>query len=176
MHGMIHTELARFVTEKYGEKRWQAILQRAKLSDQIYLQIGSYPDVETLKIVEAAVAELHTSIDDFLEKFGFFIVPHFMSMYHSYIQPTWRTMDMLLNTEETIHRVVRMENPDADPPRLKFVQTGEKTLALYYDSPRKMLAVARGMIDGVAEWFGEVVELEERQCDRNGCTLDIRIL
>lgn len=176
MHGLIHTELAAFVKYHRGEKFWQKILQQAQLSDRLYLQVGSYPDEEIQAIVAAAAELMGKSVEEVLVDFGLYLVPRLIESYRGYIDPQWKTLDLLLNTEQTIHRVVRLKDKSAAPPQLKFSQTGENSLCLEYDSPRKMHAVARGMINGVAKWYGERVALEEI-CSRSGiCRIEITVL
>ncbi|MGH7766511.1 MAG: heme NO-binding domain-containing protein [Candidatus Binatia bacterium] len=98
-----------------------------------------------------------------LENFGEFVVPDLMSTFNMLINPKWKTMEMLLNTETTIHKVVRLKNPGAEPPRLQFTQTGPNTLKFNYNSPRRMSAVAKGIMKGVAKHYGETVEIQERK-------------
>lgn len=47
MHGIIHTELAKFIKTKKGVQAWADILKAANLGDKVYLQISTYPDDET---------------------------------------------------------------------------------------------------------------------------------
>lgn len=175
MHGLIHTELASYVKLQQGKKFWQKIMEKAQLADRLYLQVGSYPDEEIQAIVAAAAELLGKSVDELLEGFGFYLVPQLIESYHSYVDPKWKTLELLLNTEQTIHRVVRLKDKFAAPPRLKFSQTGENTLLLEYDSPRKMQAVARGMIRGVADWYGERVRIKETFSPSGVCRLEIFI-
>ncbi len=175
MHGLIHTELAKFVKSQRGKKFWPKVLQKAQLADRLYLQVGSYPDEEIRAIVAAAAELMAKSIDELLEEFGFFLVPQLIESYRGYVDPKWKTMELLLNTEQTIHRVVRLKDKFAAPPRLKFSQTGESSLLLEYDSPRRMQAVARGMINGVADFYGERVSIRESSGHSESCRLEIEI-
>jgi heme-NO-binding protein len=175
MHGLIHTELASYIKQQQGIKLWQSIMQKAELTDRLYLQVGSYPDEEIQAIVAAAAELTGKSVDDLLEDFGFYLVPRLIESYRSYVDPQWKTLQFLLNTEQTIHRVVRLKDKFAAPPRLKFTQTGENSLLLEYDSPRRMQAVARGMIKGVADWYGERVRLKETISASGVCRLEIAI-
>ena len=175
MHGLIHMELANFIKQQRGERFWQKITERAGLADHLYLQVGSYPDAEIQALVSAAAQLLGKSEDELLEGFGFYLVPQLIEQYRSYIAPEWKTLELLLNTEQTIHRVVRLKDKSAAPPRLKFSQTGEGSLLLKYDSPRKMQAVARGMIKGVADWYGEKVSILEDCRAPDHCLLEVLI-
>ena len=176
MHGRIHTGLANFVKSKHGTLAWKKIMEEALLADRLYLQVGSYPDEEIQALVIAAEKVLDVSADELLEEFGFYLVPQLIDDYRSYIDPQWKTIELLLNTEQTIHRVVRLKDKHAAPPRLQFRQVRSNTLVLDYDSPRKMQAVARGMIRGVADWYGERVLLKERNLSSGRCQLEIAVI
>jgi hypothetical protein len=80
----------------------------------------------------------------------------------------WRTLDVIEHTEETIHRVVRMRQPGAQPPLLRAERTSPNEVVLFYDSPRRLCAVARGIGRGVANHFQEPIVIEERRCMHRG--------
>jgi hypothetical protein len=163
MHGIIHAELKKYVDVKHGPEAWQTILQRAGLSTASYMPIGSYPDADAVAIVTAASSLTGTPAEKLLEDFGEFIAPDLLDMYRSLIRPEWKTLELLLHTEETIHRVVRIQNAGAKPPKLRFEQTKPNQLKFYYNSPRKMSAVAKGIIKGVAKHYGEMAMISERK-------------
>ncbi|MCG3116934.1 MAG: heme NO-binding domain-containing protein [Candidatus Manganitrophus sp. SA1] len=163
MHGIIHAELKKYVDAKYGPEAWKAILKEARLENTVYLPIQTYDDADAVAIVTAASKQTHISAEVLLEDFGEFIAPDLINMYRSMIKPEWKAMELLLHTEETIHRVVRTQNPGAKPPRLRFEQTGPNQLKLYYSSERKMSAVAKGIINGVAKHYGQAVTIRERK-------------
>lgn len=162
MHGMIHAELRRYVESTQGPQAWNAILAETGLDKKLYLSTAAYPDAEAFAIVAAAHKLTKIPVPEILEGFGEFIAPNLMSMYKPLIKPEWKTMELLLNTEETIHKVVRMRNPGAAPPRLSFSQTGPRQLLFHYDSPRQMSAVAVGIIRGVSRHYGEEVVISQR--------------
>ncbi|MGH9576943.1 MAG: heme NO-binding domain-containing protein [Terriglobales bacterium] len=162
MHGIIHAELRRFVETTHGVDAWGAVLAEAGLDRKIYLSTSTYPDAEAVAIVTAANKLTGIPASKLLEDFGEFIAPTLLSMFKPLIKPTWKTLEMLLNTEETIHKVVRMRNPGAEPPRLHFEPAGPGQLLFRYNSPRKMASVAKGIIRGVARHYGETVDIAER--------------
>ena len=177
MHGLIHAELQKFVIAHHGREAWQAILKQAGLAGKTYLVSQAYPDGDILALVAAASQATGAPADALLEQFGAYIVPDLIGMYRPMLRPEWRTLDLLEHTERTIHHVVRLRNPGAQPARLRCRRVGAEEVRLSYDSPRKLCAVARGIIRGVAEHFGEVVEIEESACMHRGassCEMSIR--
>ncbi len=163
MHGLIHAELERFVETSYGAEAWKTVLNEAGLGEKVYLPGLTYADHEAAAIVSATSQFTNTPAAELLERFGQFLAPTLINIYEHLIQPGWKTMDLLLHTEETIHKVVRQRKFGPQPPRLQFEQTGPNTLNFNYDSPRQMSALGKGIIRGVAKHYGEKVEIEERK-------------
>jgi hypothetical protein len=177
MHGIIHLELQQFVADHYGEPAWKSLLERAGLAHQIYTPLQSYPDTEMLSLVGTASELTGLAASDLLEAFGAFLAPRYLELYGRLLKPEWRTLDVIEHTEETIHRVVRLRQPGAAPPRLKAERVDPRQVVVIYDSPRKLCAVARGIARGLAKHFGETIEIWEPTCMHRGepaCTLTFR--
>jgi hypothetical protein len=175
MHGIIHVELKKYVETKHGSAAWTSILNDSGLSGKLYLPISSYPDEEIVALVNSAANLTRKPVESLLEDFGQFITPSLMDMYRSLIKPEWKTRELLLHTEETIHRVVRLRNPGAHPPQLRFETTGPNTLKFTYTSPRRMSSVAKGIIKGVANHYRETVTIQERNALDGTCEMRISI-
>ena len=175
MHGIIHSELKKYVETKYPTGVSTAVLRKAGLANKIYLTIGTYPDEGVTSIIEAVSDITATSAEQIMEDFGEFIAPTLMDMYKALIKPEWRTLDLLLNTEETIHRVVKVNHPGAQPPRLEFRQEGPTGLKFFYSSPRHMSAVAKGIMKGVAKHYGETLTIQEITNSDSSCEMSITI-
>lgn len=66
--------------------------------------------------------------------------------------------------------------PGARPPEIAVRDAGPGELVLRYDSPRRMCGLVRGMVEGIAEAYGERVRLEEPECLLRGdphCTFRV---
>ena len=174
MHGIIHAELKKYVETNHGPEAWRAILDKAGLGNKIYMAVSTYEDAEAVAIVRAASALTGVPPLEILEDFGLFIAPDLLGMYKSLIDPSWKTADLFVNVEDTIHTVVRMKNPGATPPNLKFKRVGPNELHFHYDSPRQMSSVAKGIMKGVADHYGEKLDIKERK-NEDG-SIDMRIL
>jgi len=177
MHGIIHVELRRFVTERYGEQAWRTLTERTGLAQEIFTPLSSYPDEYVVNLVTQGAALTGLSVADLLEAFGAFLAPSYLKLYGSLLKPEWRTLDVIEHTEETIHRVVRLRQPGALPPRLKAERIEPNHVVVHYDSPRRLCAVARGIARGLAAHFGERLEIQEFECMHLGaaaCRLSFR--
>lgn len=177
MHGIIHSELKRFVETRHGTWAWPRLLQKAGLENASYLANGAYPDEDVVAIVQAAAAMAGTSAPAVLEDFGEFIAPNLLEIYAALIRPEWRTLDVILYTERTVHTVVRTRNEGAAPPELRCVRRGADEVVLTYDSPRRMCGLAKGIGRGLARHFGEAIEISESACMHRGapaCVISFR--
>ena len=55
MHGLIHLELRKFVEANYGAPAWSELVQRAKVDNEVYTPMTSYPDEQMMALVTEAV-------------------------------------------------------------------------------------------------------------------------
>ena len=163
MHGIIFSELKKYVDDRLGGAAWGALLEKAGLSGRIYMPVQEYPDADAVKLVTTASAITGRPAPAVLEDFGEFIAPDLLKMYASLIRKEWRTLDVIEHTEETIHRVVRHRNPGAKPPELRCLRIGPDEVIVVYSSPRKMCA-AKGIARGMARHFKETVKTSESSC------------
>jgi len=168
MHGIIHLELQKFVIARHGEQAWQELLRRADLAGEIVTPLKVYPDEHIVRLVKGASELTGIAIADLLEAFGEALVPAYLTLYGALIKPEWRTLDVIEHTEETIHRVVRLRQPGAHPPRLRAQRTTPAVVILTYDSPRRLCAVARGIARGLASHFSERISIDESSCMHRG--------
>jgi len=167
MHGIIFGELKKMVDLKFGGDSWSDVLKLAELPGKIYMPVSEYPDSEARTLMFAVAKKIGMAPAAFLEEFGEFIVPDLIALYRQMIKPEWRTLDVVENTEETIHRVVRRQNPGARPPALHTHREGNELL-ITYASPRQMCGIAIGIVRGLARYYDETVAVEELSCMAKG--------
>jgi Haem-NO-binding len=178
MHGIIHLELKRYLETRLGSAGWLKLLDDAGVSTSLpYVHLGEYPDEELGAIVAAAARATSSSAEAVLEAFGEFIASSLIVTYRRLIRPEWRTLDVLANTEQTIHRVVRLRNPGARPPLLRCARPTPGEVVITYSSVRRLCILARGIIKGIASHYRERVEITEAICMHRGaaaCILSVR--
>jgi hypothetical protein len=56
MHGIIFSELKKYVDERLGAAAWGALLEKAGMSGRIFMPVQEYPDADAVKLV-CAVAK-----------------------------------------------------------------------------------------------------------------------
>lgn len=170
VHGVIFLELQKFVGARLGESAWEGLVKGTGLGPQAYLAVKEYPDDDAARLVEAASTAAGVPRSALLEDFGEFAVPGLLRFYGSQLDPAWKTLDVIENTEESIHRVVRRRNPGARPPQLHCARLGPREVVVHYKSARRMCGFAKGLCKGLAAHFGETVSIEETSCMLAGAT------
>lgn len=168
MHGIVFSELKKYVVAKLGGPAWNTLLEKSNLAGKTYLPNQAYPDAEALQLVGTASQVTGTPVPKLLEDFGEFIAPDLMQMYRSQIGPTWKTLDLLQNTEDIIHRAVRLKIPDAKPPQLRSRRPTPERVVIEYTSARRMCGLARGIIRGVSQHYKESVDINDDKCMLKG--------
>lgn len=155
MHGSIFVLLKRFVVSKYDYSAWVKLLEETGIVHDAYEMKAMYPTRELFALVQKSSEKSGLPVYDLMEQYGEFIVPDLMMVYGKYIHPDWRTYDMLLNTEESMHGAVRRQDERTNPPRLLVTKKGDRQLIVDYHSNRRMVGVAVGIIKGIAAYFHE---------------------
>ena len=177
MHGSILVGLKKFVEDNVGPSAWTQILDKAGLSSRLYLSSQAYPDEEVGKIVAAGSEITGMPVPVLLETFGTALGEHLVSAYSTLLDPAWKTLDVIERTEHTIHRVVRLRDPQATPPELFCTRVSADEVTIEYASERKLCIVARGLLRGIANHFGEQISVTEERCMLTGassCLLSVK--
>ena len=168
MHGIVFGELKQYVGDRMGDAAWDGLLADAEIGPKLYLAIQEYPDEELGAILAAASKRTGLSINALLRDFGDFIGPHLMRMYRMYIQPEWRTLDVIEHTEERMHKMVRLQHRGARPPYLSTTRRGDDEIVIHYTSERRLCSLAKGIAQGIARHYGEPVEIRDLTCMHKG--------
>jgi hypothetical protein len=178
VHGVIFHELKKFANATFGEKSWEQLLASAGLTGSAYLASRSYPDEQVFALVGAAAAKAGLPPAQVLESFGEFLAPGLLGMFRSLIRAEWRTMDVLENTENTIHKVVRLNYAEATPPYLSVQRVSPASVAITYTSPRRLCSLAKGITKGIAKHYREPIQIYEDSCMLRGgaqCLIGVRL-
>ncbi len=168
MHGVIMVELKKYVTNKFDGETWNALLKKAGLWPRLYVPVAEYPDEEVFSLVSSASEMTGLPANGILEDFGEFISAGLLKMYRPLVKNHWRTLDLIENTERSIHTAIRLKDKQAKPPQLQCRRVNEAEVVVSYNSPRKLCAVARGIAKGVAKHYGESIAVSESTCMHRG--------
>ena len=178
MHGSLLHGFKQFVLTREGAEAWQEIAHAADVSPW-FKAAEVYPDTDLGALVAATAIRWGQPTAAVLEAFGAALVPTLISLYSAFLDPSWRTLDLLTNVESVIHRTVRLRDPKAEPPRLRPQRTRPDEVIIEYGSQRRLCAMAVGICSGVAAHLQERISIEQPTCMERGdpvCRLQVRLL
>lgn len=159
INGSMFMLLNKFVESNYDHQTWINLTKAAGAEKSHYNMEENYPMSEMEAIISQASDLTGLSENDLKEKFGEFLVPNLLNIYKKYVNPSWKTFEMLQYTEKIMHQAVRKENQKANPPALHVTKVGDH-LIIDYHSKRKMAALAVGIIKGIADYYNERDKVE----------------
>ncbi len=155
MHGSLFVLFKRYIEHIYDYSTWLKLLEKAGLTGTSYQMREMYPTQELSSLLQEAAAFAGIPVYALMERFGEFMVPDLLMVYNKYIRSEWTAYEMLLHTEETMHRAVRQLDPRTNPPKLLVTKNGNKELIVDYSSKRRMAGVAVGIIRGIVRYYHE---------------------
>ena len=82
MHGIVFSELQKFVVSRHAHAGWKAVTEKAGLAHKVYLAAGQYPDSDIVSLVTAASAITGQEPFKIVEAFGEFIAPSLLKIRH----------------------------------------------------------------------------------------------
>lgn len=169
MKGVIFQIVEEVVTTKLGPAAWDALLTTTGLHG-VYTSLGSYPDAELMALVDACAVMTRSEPSELLHMVGKDAIPILYDRYPVFFNnaPNARSFILALNT--IIHPEVRKLYAGAACPHFHFVET-EDTVIMGYNSPRRLCHLAHGFVLGLAEHFGETIEIEQPACMHEGAPM-----
>jgi len=168
MKGMVFTMLGELVEERYGLKVWDELIELTQPeSEGIYISSDVYPDQELHKYVSTLSLKLKVPERDLVFAFGEYLLSRFYAMHPElFIDHTLRSF--LNSVHNVIHVEVKKLHPDVMLPEFNYEGKAENKLVMLYKSPRKLCALAEGLIAGAAKHFGEKHLCEHSVCMHQG--------
>ena len=167
MHGIIFFELKNYA-ESLGPGVWWSLVREARLEGRLYVPLRVYPDSDLRALVEAAARLRHQHEHTILESFGHFLAPRLLSFYQVLADPSWRTLDVLEHAETSFYASIRRTTPEVSATTFRARRIHEDEVEVTYVSHRKLCSLARGMIRGLADHFGEEIVVREVECMLSG--------
>lgn len=160
MHGTILTLLKRYVQTQYDHSTWVKLVEATGLESGDFSHKEVYPDEHVYALVGHAAAMTGIPAGELHEKFGEYLVPDLMYMYQKYVNPEWRTLEMLENTEHAMHDRVRLQHTENAPPVLSTTRLNANEVLINYVSARRMGGLAVGIVRGLAAYFDEADRID----------------
>lgn len=155
VHGSMFVLLRKFLEIFHGHETWLKLNMIAGTLDRNYDMQINYPATEMFALINATARYMNITDNEVMEQFGEFLVPDLLILYNSYVNPSWKTFEMLEHTEQVMHAAVRSGGLHADPPVLHVTKVDDHLLFIDYYSRRRMACLGIGIIKGIAKHYGE---------------------
>ena len=142
MYGMLLESVQFYLTEKYGEAKWEEIRERAGISDHMFVTHKRYSESVMKKIADVAEEILGEEAvmvsDDFMQYFGSCFVKFFSHYgYDRIIRVSGRHLRDFLIGIDNLHEHMRFGYPKMMSPSFFCEEETSTGLTLHYISKRK---------------------------------------
>jgi len=180
MKGIVLTTFNDMIEQEVGIDVWEQILESVKpASGGVYTSVEDFPDEELFSMVTELSRITGTPPMELVNAFGQYLF-HVLAVKHSvFIDESPDFLEFLKSVEDVIHKEVKKLYPNSNLPSLKWEQSDERSLTLFYRSPRKLCFLADGLIRGAAKQYGVKYSIDHATCMHDGdehCRFDIQLL
>lgn len=155
MKGIVFTEFLGFVGKRFGEDMVDDIVDACPLrSGGAYTAVGTYDHAEIVALCGALAERTGAPAHELVKAFGDHLSQTFEKGYPDFFTRSAHYFDFLESIEAHIHIEVRKLYPDAELPTFTVQERSDKRMVMDYRSPRRMGALAEGLMEGTARRFG----------------------
>lgn len=165
MPGVLLGQLTAFLQHTLGPQAWDQIV-----TDVAARQAAHGKKDEMSVLVAVAAERTGRPAAELLDRFGESIVPDLLRVFGVFVKRNWTALDLLENTETVIHRAVRLHDSSARPPHLRITRPTDTRVVIHYASPRRLCAMAKGILRGIGTHYGESFDVVETACMHTGAT------
>lgn len=179
MKGIIFTTLGDMVEERFGLETWNQLLNTVNPPNGgAYTAGGTYPDAEIFSLITVLSNLVDVEPLQLVEAFGIYMFPVLAKKHSNFLQKGLSLKDFLKSIDRVIHVEVRKLHADASLPSITYEDPAPNQLVMLYRSPRKLCALAIGLIKGAAIHFKNKVTIQQPCCMHQGadhCRLEVHI-
>lgn len=181
MIGVIPHLLFDFVEKNWGAEGLQELKARARMAADKTIRLDTYyPEEEWQRLFEAAVALTHLQPEYLEQAFGRYCVEDLVLRFPGFFEGAVCARDMI-RRQPLIHNFIAASVQDpvsrrAVLDKFRLEETPDETI-VHYVSPNRLCDFYRGLAQGAAERFGEVLTITETRCMKRGdeeCELHVR--
>ncbi|MBU1167625.1 heme NO-binding domain-containing protein [Patescibacteria group bacterium] len=162
MKGVIVDCVHNMVVDKYGQEKWDTILEEAGIEKgEVLLVTDDIEDQKVMRLFQGIGKNLQMDFDQIAEVFGDYWINSYTSKnYPMYYRGINSTKDFLLNMDK-VHQAATKSIPNAKPPRFDYNWKQDNVLAMHYKSERGLIDLMIGVIKGVAKYYQETIDIKK---------------
>ena len=176
MKGLVFISFIEFLELRLGVPALEQLLASTELaSGGAYTSVGSYADEEFGALLGAGCGVLGEQPAEVLEEFGVYLFRRLAWEHEDLVGDYTGVIELLRRLDEHIHPAVKAIHPDAEVPEFEVIREEGASIVLEYRSARSLPTLARGLLRGCFEHFGEphVVRTEADPSDPHRFTFFI---
>ena len=179
MKGIMFNLLEDFLTDRFGEEKYDEILTSCELHTKdpfIMVAPGTYSDADFGIIVATAAKMLKMKVPDLLRDMGRYALPKQAERYSNFFT-SYEHPKEFLNTIAYIHQIeIKKLYKNAELPEFSIDKETPDQLILTYRSKRRLCHLAEGLIAGLGDYYGIPFTMKQIECVfTNGqqCTFEL---
>jgi predicted hydrocarbon binding protein len=180
MFGSVLVRFQAYISERLGKERWEEILSGASLPpDKIYRTARFYPDEELDSLLDSASKRLNLTKDVLYRQLGLDFGRYLIKTYRVMFFPSWRTMEVIEKAAPKVYKSIQFVDLNAPKSSVNCVRLSPTEVVVHYQSPRKMCPYILGIIDSMAEYFDEKIEVSHAHCMLSGadeCEIHVKLI
>ena len=162
MYGLVNKAIQDLVTEKFGAECWKQVVATANIETSRFVTTHVYDDKVTYDLVRAVSSVLNISPEATLLTIGKFWIDFVKrNGFESLLAANGNCLVDFLRNLDSFHSRLAANYPEYVSPEFHFRQHDDGVVDLGYFSKRPGFApMVEGMIRGLANHFGEKIEME----------------
>ncbi len=178
MKGVVFNILEDFVVDNFGDEKWEEIYEMCPLqTSEPFVGPKTYPDTDLFSIVSTTCSVLGVEPAFALRAFGKYAFPRLAGKFPVFLEGFTEAKPFLLSVDGVIHVEVAKLMEGSVLPKFEYSGDNPDQLQIHYSSKRGLCHLMEGLLDGVAEHFGETITHTQSACAHEGaehCTFDIK--
>ncbi|MCT4589793.1 MAG: heme NO-binding domain-containing protein [Carboxylicivirga sp.] len=175
MKGTVFCEFLNMVEENWGYEMVDRIIIDSNIPHNgAYTSVGTYEFREMVSLLTQLSKNTKISPNKLLFEFGDYLFKVFLKKYPEMFKHVNDGFTFLERVPQKIHIEVNKLYPDAELPQITTSISGNE-LTMYYTSSRKLGDLAKGLINGCMNHFGEKYTMQEVFVKEDGSELMFKI-
>jgi hypothetical protein len=162
MYGLVNEGIRELVISLSGPEIWESMCDEVGLEPGGFEPLCPYHDSLTYRLVEVASQKLSIPTDELLRQYGHYWVTYTAEQGYGEIMNLFGTdfRTCLVNLNR-MHAHMGAMMPSLHPPRFTVEHASDSGMTLHYFSSRPGLApMVEGILEGLAEKFGETISMQ----------------
>lgn len=175
MYGIVNKSIQDLVVTKFGQQKWEEVLERSGIEEDFFISSEPYDDAITYNLARAISEETSMSLSDVFVAFGeWWVIKTTKEKYGGMLESGGATLKEFLENLPLFHNRVMLIYPKLTPPEFKISNVTNTSLQLHYFSKRDGLQdFVKGLIQGLSIMFKSPVKIEIIASRKEGASHEI---